>query len=117
MKEHSKSTAKNFNTNDAGTPTDPNSNKKAVYELTIEDNNKTYKCLLCEPNRFVIEAALAEVAPIGKDPKLIKAGELILNSCWVSGDDEIRTIDRLLVSAALQAYEMINMANATLKKI
>ena len=77
----------------------------------------SFSCYLKKANRGVLEAALSFVQPgAGQKPKIIKAGELLLNSCWVAGDPEIKERDDLLVAACFEAYELIEIKKARLEK-
>lgn len=87
--------------------------KGAKFELEIEG----YKAYLKPINRVVMETALGLIMPISGTPKLITAGELILNACWIEGDEEIKKDEDLFCEACLQAVSLIERKNATLKKL
>lgn len=92
--------------------------KKPAYELTIYgDDDKNYTCKLSKPSMAVVEAAMAFVAPTKGDPQYFQAGKIIINSCWCSGDEEIKEDDQLFMSACMKAYELIELKDAELKKI
>ena len=91
--------------------------KKAAYELTVKGDDKDYKCKLCKPKMAVIETAMAFIIPTRGEPQYFQAGKIIINSCWVSGDEEIREDDQLFMSACMQAYELVEMKDTSLKKI
>lgn len=91
---------------------------KVVAEIEVEaDNGELLKCRLKEVDRRTLEKALGKMGVAGGDPQIISAGELILLNCWVDGDDEIRKNESYRVAASLQAFSLIEMKNATLKKI
>lgn len=81
---------------------------KDTFTLTTGDK----KCIINKPNRQIVEACL----PLIADKKLITAGELIINSCWVSGDEEIKTNEDYLIPAAIEATDVLQFKNAELKK-
>ncbi len=83
------------------------------YEIEIEGK----KCQLRELDRQTLEICLGLVMNTNGPPQYIKAGEIILKTCFVSGDKEILEDDKLLVGAAMTAYELIEIKEATLKKI
>jgi len=85
----------------------------AKFELEIEG----LKCYLKGISRPVMEQALGLIMPTSGAPRLITAGELILNSCWVGGDEEIRKNDDLLMEACLKAVELIERKESSLKKL
>ena len=87
--------------------------KKAVYEIEVEGK----KCQLSEISRSTLEVALGLIMQTTGQPQYIRAGEVILLNCWVSGDDEIKNDESLLIAASMKAYELIELKEATLKKI
>ena len=67
---------------------------------------------LKRPDRKVLGAA----AVTGKsDP--MKYNEVILNNCWLEGDEEIRTNDAMFLGVSAQLAEIIEIKEATLKKL
>lgn len=93
--------------------------KTPKFEISVEDDNgKEFKCQLTELNRQVLEIVIGLIMPTaGEKPQYLKAGELILNSCWCSGDEEIRKDEQLLISACMQAYKLFELKKTTLKKL
>jgi len=87
--------------------------KKASFLIEVEDKS----CKLTSIDRSTLEVALSFVMPSSGKPEYIRAGELILRNAWVEGDDEILSNDDYLIPAAMQAYQLINIKQATLKKI
>lgn len=86
---------------------------KAVYEIEVDGK----KCQLSEISRATLEIALGLIMTTTSSPQYIRAGEIILLNCWVSGDEEIKKDESLLIAAAMKAYELIDLKEATLKKI
>jgi len=86
---------------------------KAAYELTIGE----YKCKLSEPTRHELKIAYAKLMRMTGELNLVEAGEILLNSCWISGDAEIKKNDDLFISACLKAAELIEVKEASLKKL
>jgi len=78
--------------------------------FTIEVEGKS--CTIKKPNRQVVESCL----PLLAQKKLITAGELIINACWIDGDEEIKTDDDYLMPAAIAATDVLEFKNAELKK-
>jgi hypothetical protein len=87
--------------------------KGAKFEWDIEGKI----CYLSSISRQVVETALGMIMPTSGAPRLITAGEIILNSCWLGGDEEIRKDDDLLIEACLQCVSLIERKSATLKKL
>jgi hypothetical protein len=87
--------------------------KDAAYKITIDGTQLS--CYLKKLPRVTLEAVLGMVA--GKsNPQYIRAGEIILNACWISGDEEIKTNEDNFVAACFSAYEVIDIKTATLEK-
>lgn len=90
-----------------------NDNKKAAYEIEVDGK----KFRLSAPSRHVLKIVYAKLMRVSGELNLIEAGEIILNSCWVDGDPEIKTDDTLFIPACLKAAELIEQKEATLKKL
>ena len=79
-----------------------------VFQVEV-DGRVAY---LKRPDRKVLGAA----AVTGKsDP--MKYNEVILNNCWLEGDEEIRTNDPMFLGVSAQLAEIIEIKEATLKKL
>jgi len=92
--------------------------KDAVATIEVEaDEKTTLSCTLKAPSRGTLEAALSKMGLNGGQTEIITAGEIVLRGCWIEGDKEILDNDTYLVPAALQAYNLIDLKEATLKKI
>lgn len=90
-----------------------NFDKTPKYTITItDDEGKEFTCRLRKIDRVTFELALKHYR---KDEE-IRAGEIILNTCWIDGDEEIKTNDELLIAAALQVKEMIIIFETSIKK-
>lgn len=84
---------------------------KAKYEVfLIEVEGRA--CYLKAPGRNELSYA----ATTGKsDP--MKFNAAILNSCWLAGDEEIKTNDKLFLAVAGKLDQIIETAEATVKKL
>jgi hypothetical protein len=71
-----------------------------------------HRCYLKKPNRKTLSAAAVVGA---KDP--LKYNEIVLKNCWLGGDEEIQTDDRLFLGISGQLGEIIEVAEATIKKL
>lgn len=79
-----------------------------VYQVEV-DGHIAY---LKKPSRKALGAA----AVIGKsDP--MKYNEVLLNNCWIEGDEAIKTDDALFLGVSAQLAEIIEIKEATLKKL
>lgn len=79
-----------------------------VFQVEVEGRVAYLK----RPDRKVLGAA----AVTGKsDP--MKYNEVILNNCWLEGDEEIRTNDAMFLGVSAQLAEIIEIKEATLKKL
>ena len=79
-----------------------------VFKVEVEDK----KCFLHKPDRKTLSYATSIAT---KDP--IKFNEIILNGCWIAGDEEIKSDDRLFLSVSSQLAELIQVKEATLVKL
>lgn len=96
-------------------------------ELTIEQKVAAWKEAYGEVFKLEVEGhvaylkkptrkALSAAAVIGKtDP--MKYNEVLLNNCWIEGDEAIKTDDALFLGASAQLAELIEIKEATLKKL
>lgn len=79
-----------------------------VFIVEIEDK----KAYLKRPSRKALSAA----AVVGKsDP--MKYNEVLLENCWLGGDEEIKTDDPLFLGASQILAELVEVKEATLKKL
>ncbi len=79
-----------------------------IFMLQVEDKVAYLK----KPSRKALSYATATAA---KDP--MKFNELMLNSCWVAGDEEIKTDDSFFLAAAAKIAELIEVKEADLVKL
>lgn len=79
-----------------------------VHEVTIEDKT----CYLRKPNRSTLSMA----ATLGKSDA-IKYSEIMLENCWLGGDEDIKTVDEYFFAAAAKVAELIKIKEATIKKL
>lgn len=79
-----------------------------VFLLEIDGR----KCYLRQPDRKII--AMARSLSGGD---YIAAQELILDACWLEGDEEIRTNDVLFLNIAQKLEGLIESKESVLKKI
>lgn len=93
--------------------------KTPKFEIVVtNDDGKEFQCQLSEIGRDVLEIVIGLIMPTGGEkPKYISAGEIILNSCWVSGDEEIRKDEQLLIAACMSAYKLFELKKTTLRKL
>lgn len=79
-----------------------------IFEVTADGKTAYLK----KPDRKALSAA----AVIGKsDP--MKYNEVLLNNCWLAGDEEIKTDDSLFLGVSSHLAELIEIKEAELKKL
>lgn len=83
---------------------------KDVYQITVDDK----VCYMRKPNRKDLSYAMVASSG-GKD--IIKMQEVLLNNCWLGGDEEIRTDDEYFFAASAQVSGLMEAKNAELKKL
>ena len=79
-----------------------------VYVLNIEGK----KAYLHTPDRQTLSYASTLAT---KDP--LKFNEVVLNNCWLGGDEEIKTDDTLFLAASSKLPDLIQIKEATLEKL
>ncbi len=81
---------------------------KDVYRIDVEDKS----CYLKRPSRQAI--GYATVA--GKDNP-VKFNEVLLQECWLGGDEEIKQDDVLFMSVSAKLGELVEVKTAELVKL
>ncbi len=79
-----------------------------IFLLKVEDKS----CILKKPDRKTLSYATSVAS---KDP--MKFNEIMLNGCWLGGDEEIKTDDSLFLSAAAKIAELIEVKESELVKL
>lgn len=85
----------------------------AAFELEIEG----YKCKLRKIDRATLKVVYSKMLKATGEMNLIDTGEIILNTCWLEGDKEIKEEDDLWLAACLKCVELIEQKEASLKKL
>ena len=84
--------------------------KKYGEVFLVEVDGRT--AYLKKPDRKALGAA----AVLGKtDP--MKYNEILLCNCWIEGDEEIKTDDSLFLGVSAQLAELIEIREASIKKL
>lgn len=79
-----------------------------VYEVVVGDS----ACYLHNPDRATLKA----VAAVGmSDP--IRSNEVLLENCWLGGDESVKTDDSKFMGVSPVLAEIIQVKEATLKKL
>lgn len=79
-----------------------------VFKITVEDK----QCFLKKPGRKTLSFASSAAS---KDP--IKFNEILLNGCWLGGDEDIKTNDTYFLGASAKLSELIEVKEAELVKL
>ena len=87
-----------------------------MITIEVKTDSKTYTCVLKEPGFDELAEALALMTGITGRMQLARAGRFLVESCWKSGDPEIKKDDKLLFSASIQAASLIEAFDSDLKK-
>lgn len=87
------------------------------YAIRVGEGENCKVGYIKEPNRATMEVVLGMTMNMASNPQYIRAGEIILTNCWTGGDEEIRTNERLLITAAMQAFRAVEMEKAEIVKL
>ncbi len=81
---------------------------REVFSVIVEDSI----CYLKKPDRVTIKA----IASVGtNDP--IRGSEILLENCWLGGDENIKTDDEKFFAASQQLTSLLQVKQAELKKL
>ena len=83
------------------------------FEIEVEG----FKCIIEKPNRFTVQAAMSKMTKTSGEMDMIGAGEIVFNSHVKTCDDEIKNDDSLLIAVFAQCAQLLEIKEATLKKI
>lgn len=89
-------------------------NAKYVINVTTEDE-RDLVCFLRKPNKKEISMILNESRK--PDFDILSLGERLLRSCFLAGDEEILTDEDALISASIQASNIVTILDGNLKKL
>ena len=78
-----------------------------IYLIEVEDK----ACVVRKPNRKDLSFAML----LKDDP--IKFNETLLNNLWIEGDAEIKANDDYFLAVSSQLGELLQIKEATLKKL
>jgi len=81
---------------------------KDVFVISVADK----KAYLRTPDRKTLSYASTLAT---KDP--LKFNEVILDNCWLGGDEEIKTNDELFLAVSSKLPDLIQIKEATLEKL
>lgn len=79
-----------------------------VFKITAKDRGLTAYC------RSVKRQEMSYISSV-KDP--IKFNELLLNTCWLAGDEEIKTDDAIFMGLAPQISKLMHAEEVELEKL
>lgn len=81
---------------------------KDIFVISVEDK----KVYLRTPDRKTLSYASTLAT---KDP--LRFNEVILENCWLGGDEEIKTNDSLFLAVSSKLPDLIQIKEATLEKL
>jgi hypothetical protein len=70
------------------------------------------ECYLKKPTRKTLS-----YASVAARENPLKFNEVILNECWLGGDEEIKTDDELFLSVGTHLERMVEVKHAELEKL
>jgi len=79
-----------------------------IFKIAVEDKI----AYLHSPDRKTLSYATSVG---GKDP--LKFNEIILNNCWLDGDEEIKTKDAYFLAVSGKLADIIQVKEAKLEKL
>ena len=82
------------------------------FMVRCDEKGEPLYAYLREANRMEIETAMGYTMNVTANPKYITAGEVILNACWLEGNEKLKT--EYIVAAGMAAYRIINQFEAEL---
>ena len=81
---------------------------KDIFVISVEDK----KVYVRTPDRKTLSYASTLAT---KDP--LRFNEVILENCWLGGDEEIKTDDSLFLAVSSKLPDLIQIKEATLEKL
>ena len=85
-------------------------NNKTITPEQIESWKKKWGDVFC----VTVGDKMAYV--VGKNDPM-KYNEILLNNCWLAGDEEIKTDDALFLGVSTKLGELVEVKEAELKKL
>jgi hypothetical protein len=83
-----------------------------IYEIEVVDHEgKKLYCYLRKPNR---EEYFAYYSYVASTP--MRGFEILLNSCWIEGDDEIMDDDKAFFAALGEVSKITDIYESNIKK-
>jgi hypothetical protein len=79
-----------------------------VFQITVEDKN----AYLRKPDRKTLAFAMtkAQTDPLG-------FAEILVNNCWLGGDEEMKTNDAYFLAVTSQLDKLVEVKTSELKKL
>lgn len=90
--------------------------ENSVYTVVLMKENRELKCFLKEIDKKTLSNVLSNIYNNKDNFNISDAGEMILRSCFVGGDSEFLSDDKVIVSASMYCYGLINLYQGELKK-
>jgi len=92
--------------------------------VTKDDKKHTFKCLIKDEDKKLASfelkqmdiATLSAVYAMQDRGDVFGAGEYIFDKCWLNGDPEVKTDNRLFITALGVIEHMFNIKTANIKK-
>ncbi len=86
-----------------------------LYRIDVpvnDDGSEIAVCYLKKPDRPTLAAAMKYTS---SDP--MKMNEILCTNCWVAGDERIKTVDELFMSASTKLSETFKIRESEIKEV
>lgn len=84
-----------------------------VNQIDILYDGHTYTCYLKKPDRNTVSFAMSKESA----DRILESGEIILENCWLGGDESIKENDDIWMAAAMRARTTFDLPEASVKKL
>ena len=85
-----------------------------THTIVIEDGSG---CIIRHPKPHTLSKAMGAISGLGdKDPDMYRAGNIILTQCWIAGDKKFDIEGDERFALALQALQVMEIMQGSIKK-
>ena len=90
---------------------------ESTYTIIIKNkDSKELSCVIREPGFDEYVMAISAIRLPGGGISMAKGGKFLLDTCWISGDEEIRKDAKMLYTASIQAASLLEIYDSDIKK-
>lgn len=88
-----------------------------IHTITVKGpGGQEYSCRIKEPGFEEINMAFMALETKGGKLDIAGAGRVIISTCWVDGDEIIKENPKFLFPACLEAWKLVEVYQAEIKK-